>query len=103
RDKIAALYRQLAGTGRTAKEIAEIVPAAYQGRIQFLFVASDREQWGRFDADKQQLQSHDRPEPGDEDLLNFAAVHTLNHKGKVYAVESGEVPDRSSMAAIFWL
>jgi hypothetical protein len=103
RDKIAALYRQLAGTGRTAKDVAEIVAAAYQGHIQYLFVARDCERWGRFDAEKQQVQSHDRPEPGDEDLLNFAALHTLTHKGEVYVVDRGELPEQSPMAAIFWL
>src|SRR5579871_546712 len=33
RNRIAALYRQLAGTGRTAKDATEIVPAAYRGQI----------------------------------------------------------------------
>lgn len=103
RDKISALYRQLAGTGRTAKEVAEIVRAAYQGQLQYLFVVRSGEQWGKFDSNNQQVHLHDKPEPGDEDLLNLAAIHTLAHKGKVFEVEPAEMPDRTPLAGIFWL
>jgi Bacterial archaeo-eukaryotic release factor family 3 len=103
REKTAALYRQLAGTGRTASDLAQVVAAAYQGQIQFLFVALGQERWGRFDPVQQKVEIHERTEPGDEDLLNFAVVHTLSHKGTVYAIPPEELPDRPPLAAIFWL
>jgi hypothetical protein len=102
-DKTAALYRQLAGTGRTAKDIAEIIPAASQGRVQFLFVARNLEIWGRLDPQNQEVVVHPQREPGDEDLLNLAALYTLAHKGTVYVVAAEEVPDQSPLAALFWL
>src|SRR5207253_2352933 len=46
-EKAADLYRQLAGTGRTASDLAAVVSAAQAGQIQFLFVALASEQWGR--------------------------------------------------------
>lgn len=40
-------------------------------------------------------------EPGDEDLLNAAAIQTLLNGGTVYAVEPEQVPDTAPLAAIF--
>src|SRR5262249_25256635 len=45
----AAHYRNYAATGRASNDIREVLPAAYDGRIESLFVASDQEQWGTFD------------------------------------------------------
>src|SRR5207253_3859107 len=80
-----------------------IVTAAYHGRIQFLFVALGRDQWGTFDPSSQLIDMHEQQEPGDEDLVNLAAVYTLSHKGTVYAVAPEKVPGGVPMAAIFWL
>jgi len=35
------------------------------------------------------VEVHEAPGPGDEDLLNFAAIHTLLHAGLVYVTEPG--------------
>jgi hypothetical protein len=103
RDRIAGVYRQLAGTGRTTNDVAAVVAAAHQGQIQYLFVARGRTQWGTFDPATLQVQTHDTAQPGDEDLLNLAAVHALSHRGTVYAVGPDEMPDRTPLAAVFWL
>jgi hypothetical protein len=101
--KAAALYEQLAGTGRTSNDLEAIVRAAQEGRIEVLFVTRDSERWGTFDGAAGRVTVHDREEPGDEDLLNLAAVYTILHGGDVYVVGSGEVPGHSSQAALFWL
>jgi hypothetical protein len=44
---------------------------------------------------------HPEPEPDDEDMLDFAAIHTLLNGGTVYAVEPEKVPDEAPAAAIF--
>jgi hypothetical protein len=101
--KAAAQYHQLAGTGNTAREVKEVVPAAYQGRVETLFVAFNRQRWGRFDSAARRVEEHEQPRPGDEDLLNLAAVSTLAHGQTVYAVEPGQVPDGGLVAAVFHL
>jgi hypothetical protein len=101
--KAAAQYHQRAGTGNTAREVKEIVPAAYQGRVETLFVASNRQRWGRFDSATWRVEEHEQPRPGDEDLLNLAAVSTLAHGRTVYAVEPEHVPDGGLIAAVFHL
>ncbi|MCL4302210.1 MAG: hypothetical protein KJ077_41365 [Anaerolineae bacterium] len=97
----AARYRQLAGAGRTSHQIKQIVPAACQGRVACLFVALDRQQWGYFDPVTNLVELHQEAEPGDEDLLDFAAVQTFINGGTIYAVESEQMPEETPLAAVF--
>lgn len=99
--KAADRYRQLAGTGRTSQESREIVPAAYHGRVECLFVAVGRQQWGDYDPGASRVNLVSVPQPGSFDLLDLAATQTLLHGGAVYAVNPAEVPDESLLAAIF--
>lgn len=99
----AAQYRQLAGAGseRASSDLEEVIPAAYVGRVETLFVALHTQRWGAFDADTYEVRLHNEEEPGDEDLLDLAAVHTLVNGGTVYAVEPEKVPDGTPLAAVF--
>jgi hypothetical protein len=93
--KAAALYTRLAGTGRTSNDLKEIVRAAQEGQLEVLLVTLGKECWGTFDAADGTVTVHEQAEPGDEDLLNLAALHTWLHGGTVYGVGPG--------AAVFWL
>jgi hypothetical protein len=95
-----AQYRQLAGTGRTTSETTAIVMAAYDGRIETLFVVVGVQQWGMFDGANRTVEVHQEAVPGDEDLLDVAAQYTLLRRGTVYAVTPEESPDRTPAAAI---
>jgi hypothetical protein len=86
------LYHRLAGTGHTAGAVKEVVPAALAGKVETLWVAANHQCWGRFDPATGQVQERAQPQPGDEDLLNLAAVAVLKHGQTVYAVEAGQVP-----------
>lgn len=102
-EQAVAQYRQLAGTGRTAHEFSEVLPAAYEGQLETLFVARGRPCWGSFDPVTGQVEQHDREEPGDEDLVNLAVVHTLLHGRIVHAVAAEKVPEGGLVAAMFCL
>lgn len=96
-------YHELAGadTGKASNDIKEIIPAAYFQRIDSLFVPVGRQIWGDFDPDTMSVDLHAEPEPDDEDMLDFAAIHTLLNGGTVYAVEPNQVPEQAPAAAIF--
>ncbi|HAG85090.1 MAG TPA: hypothetical protein DCL61_29060 [Cyanobacteria bacterium UBA12227] len=94
-------YRELAQTGRSSSNIKEAVSAAYYGRIEELFVAVGVQQWGSFNPDTNTIDLHAEAEPGDEDLLNSAAIQTILNGGTVYAVEPDQVPDEAPLAAVF--
>jgi hypothetical protein len=100
-EQAAARYRQLAGTGKTSNNPREIVPGAYHGRVEFLFVAVGRQQWGDYDPGDNRVDLHAAPQAGSFDLLDLAATQTLLHGGAVYAVEPAEVPDQALLAAVF--
>jgi len=94
-------YHEMQGTGKTSADVQEVVPAASYGRVEELFVAVGVRQWGVFDPQSSELLLHDDTQPGDEDLLNVAAIQTLLNGGTVYAVEPDKVPDSAPLAAIF--
>lgn len=94
-------YQELAGTGQTANTIQDVVSAAYYQRIESLFVPVGVQQWGLFNPGTSEIQLHQKHEPGDEDLMDLAAIHTVLNGGTVYAVEPEKVPGDASLAAVF--
>lgn len=97
----AERYRELSATGQTSNTIKEIVPAAYQGRVETLFVAVGLQQWGSFHPDTNTIIFHEEEEQGDQDLLDIASVHTFLKRGVVFAVSPEKVPGNTPLAAIF--
>jgi Bacterial archaeo-eukaryotic release factor family 6 len=95
-------YKELAGsdTGKASHDLKEIVSSAYFQRVDSLFVPVGQQLWGHFDPETMTVDLHREPEADDEDLLDFAAIHTLLNGGKVYAMEPENVPDKP-VAAIF--
>jgi hypothetical protein len=100
RTEAAARYRQLEGTGRTSADLAETVRAAHRGQVDVLFVWMDEERWGTFDRTTGGVMTSEVRGPGDEDLLELAAVGTFLNRGTVYAVPSHGMPDGMAVAAI---
>ena len=94
-------YQELAGTGQTANNLQDVVSAAYYQRIESLFVPVGMQQWGLFNPSTSEIQLHQKHEPGDEDLMDFAAIHTVLNGGTVYAVEPEKVPGDAPLAAVF--
>lgn len=95
-----AQYRQLTDRGQTTADVEEAVLAAHHGRVDSLFVAVGLQVWGRFDPSTNTVHVHEDPEPGDDDLLDLAAMKSLLNGGEVYAVEPDQVPDRAPLAAV---
>jgi hypothetical protein len=99
----AAQYRRVAGIENTSCDLEAIVAAAYEGRVETLFVALGRQIWGVFHPATGRVEQHKEPLFGDVDLLDLAAAHTLTHGRTVYAVEPEQVPSKADLAAIFCL
>jgi hypothetical protein len=100
-EEAAAQYRRWADTERASNLLEEVVPVAYYGRIDSLFVALGLQCWGQVDPKTRQIRIHKEAKAGDEDLLDTAAVQTLLKSGTVYAVEPEEVPGGAPLAAVF--
>jgi hypothetical protein len=100
-EEAAARYRELADKDHASGDLEQVVPAAHFGRVESLFVARDLEEWGTLDPQTGRVERHREPEPGDEDLLDLAAVQTLLQGGDVYAIDSDQVPGSGPVAATF--
>lgn len=99
-EEAVARYQRYAGTGQAINDIGDILPAAYHGRVDTLFVAVGVQQWGTFDPETQTIQVAQEAAPEHEDLLDCAAVYTFLTRGTVYAVAPGNVPDDGPIAAV---
>ncbi len=95
-----AKYGQLAKTEQTTVDVTEALLAASHGRVEVLFVALGVQVWGQFDQEKDKVKLREIPQPGDEDLLDLAAVQTLINGGSVFAVTPAEVPSKGLVAAV---
>ena len=100
RTAAAARFAQLAGTGRTATDVTEVVAAAQHGRVDTLFVAVGAQVWGRVDSETGEITVHEDPEPADGDLLDLAALLTLRNSGSVYGLKPEEMPGGGVAAAV---
>jgi hypothetical protein len=101
REEAVASYRAYAGSERASNDLRVIIPAAYYGQIECLFLASDQEQWGTFNPATTTLHVHREPRFQDDELLDMAATQTLLHGGSVYVVEQAHMPDEGLLAAVF--
>ena len=97
----AERYRQLANSDQASNDVAEIVPAAYYGRVDTLFTSLNRQQWGTFNRETGEVTLHVEPGPDDRDLLDVAAVRTFLNGGTVYAVDADEIPGGAILSALF--
>jgi hypothetical protein len=69
---------------RVSCGLKNVVPAAIGGRIDALFLDCTQSRWGRYDAANHAAIVHDQRQPGDQDLVELAAVETLRHSGEVF-------------------
>ncbi len=101
REEAFKRYQNFKGTSRASNNIEDIVPAAFHGRVDTLFVAVKTHCWGKYNAEDDSVQLSETPGPGDEDLLDTSAVQTYLHKGTVFALNSGDMPNTEPIAAVF--
>lgn len=108
REVEAQLQRQLrllderlgAGDRKALADIPSIVHAAHRGRVDTLFVAADAAAWGAFDVELDRLEKLDPETPNTEDLVNLAAIFTLQNGGRAIAVAPDTLPAQAKIAAL---
>ena len=94
-------FADLSGTAKTSDRLEEILPAACHGRVRTLFLQMQARAWGKFDAEKLSVETHDQPASDDVDLIDLATVCVLQNRGMVYALPPDQMPAQSPVAAMF--
>ncbi len=80
----------------------EIIPAAFNQRIEALIVKNRETLWGVFDRESNTVKPRDQQSQFKSCMLNFATVHTILNGGDVYLMDSEEMPHpNTKLNAIF--
>lgn len=84
----------LLGTDRFRQGIGSLLAPALQGRVDTLFIRQGSQVWGNYDPDTGDVIEllDSQPRFGDLDLLNTAAVLTLEQGGQVFMLNEDEMP-----------
>jgi len=94
--KALQLWERIGGSTRAATSFADVVKAAFEGRIAHLFAAEGAQTMGVFDRATMQMKVQGRQ----EDLVNAAALQTLAFGGDVFIVKPEDVPGGGQLNAI---
>ncbi len=102
-EKAATEYQELMGNNpeKASRDLKEIMKAAYDQRIDSLFVAINEQQWGQFNPQTHEITLQREDQPENEDLLDFATIHTFLNGGAVYIDVPEKLPDHARIAATF--
>jgi hypothetical protein len=100
-EKAAKTFKDLLSGDRASDKLEEIIPAAYYGRVDTLFVPRGIKRWGSFNPETSQVTKNQDFETEGEDLLNLASLHTIINRGNVFVVPKDEMPIDKDAAATF--
>ena len=97
----AEKYASFADSGLTSVLIQDVVKQSYYKRVESLFVEKGKQLWGVFDKNSAEIRVHEKAEPGDQDLLDLAAVQTFINGGDVFLMEPENMPEGADIAAVY--
>ncbi len=96
KDKIA-LFLDEQGTGKTAIGIDEIIPAAFNGKVDALFCENMSDIFGNYKEENNSIMVTQSEEDDNTiSLMNVAAVKTFLNGGEVYLLDKEEMPNPNS-------
>ena len=93
-------YNDKSAGALATDNIRQLISGAHFGQVGRLFIEDGSHIWGRFDPQANKREIHDRRQPGDDCLVNQAAVHTLLHGGFVHLLTKEQMPAKSAMAGL---
>lgn len=97
-----AKFEELHGTGKASAQASVILPAAFDGKVDSLFIAEGKDVRGMYNEEDCSIAVADHPQPFTESLINFAMRETLRNGGAVFSQPADDMPEGSrGMAALF--
>lgn len=94
-------YDELINKNQASSDIKEILPASFQGKVQDLLIAKNKNEWGFINNKTNEIVVHEKYEKGDECLLNLVGTQTILQGGEVYLLNKEEMPGISNISGIF--
>ncbi len=87
------------GSGRVVDDLESVLTAAFDGRVEILFVAENEHVWGIFDPLKRQVTVKKQEEGQVADLLDEAVFLTYSTKGAVHVKKISDMPTNTIICA----
>jgi hypothetical protein len=94
-------FHEQVSNGMASANLNQVLKSAISGRIDTLFVEKSNQIWGHYEPEAAAIFIEDQPGMESVDLLDRAAIDTIQRGGTVYAVERDQIPSDSPVAAIF--
>ena len=95
-----AAFGAAGNAARVSSNLRALLPVAYDGGVEVLFIPERGQIWGRYDPETRLCELHERCEKGDADLLALGALHTMLHGGEVIPLPPEDMPDRALAAGL---
>ena len=87
-------YNEVKTNYKSAK-LKEIVPHALEGRLQTLFINKEAHEWGNLDNTTFEVTINTEKQPGDKELLNYAALNAFFINTRVFFLKPEELPEKN--------
>lgn len=95
RDKLEK-YNELNKTENTTSMVGDIIPAAFEGKIDTLFLENREDVWGSYDEKQMSVKVDEAQYDSNTSLMNLAAAKVIETGGKVFLIESAFMPEKDS-------
>jgi hypothetical protein len=87
---------------KTSSSISDIIPAAYEGKVDTLFLENRSEVWGTYDEQNRKVEVSKEQSSDNTSLMNLAAAKVIETGGSVFLIESAFMPEKEAKVnAIF--
>lgn len=89
-------FAALQGSGKTSSETNELFRAAFEGKIDTLFIENRADMFGTYDPSKREVKVEDDQNAVNVSLMNLLAIKVLENKGTVYLIDKENMPVKST-------
>jgi len=100
-EKSLRAFHNLKNSGGASDQLADVILALQEQRVQALFVRQDAQLWGTIDEQTGSVKLADGPRPEAEDLIETAVFKAVEQGGEVYLLEPERMPGGEPLAALY--
>ncbi|MPN01434.1 hypothetical protein SDC9_148643 [bioreactor metagenome] len=94
-------YQNAKSNHTGSDRLIDVARAAFEGRIEILFVEADKSVPGKFNTESSKLEFGNSDNPASGDLIDQIINAVWKHKGEVIVLPTGRMPSETGLAAIF--
>ncbi len=99
RDQEISRFEEKLSAAKASFNAAEVLPAGMIGQAETMFVKKGSEIWGTYDPDKHSIDVSEVHRIGQSELINEAAIKTVEKGGKVLYLSEDEMPEEMETVA----